>query len=77
METNGKFDHMTTEDLREALYDCDDERNALRKRTRQRELTDREKEEMVAMDAWAQQAHAEIMRRAGLVLVDGVWKPSK
>ena len=68
-------------DLREELEECDYERkelwrNALKEG--RRELSEEEQDRMEEMNSWASAAHAELMRRAGLVMsASGRWVPKQ
>jgi hypothetical protein len=65
MAPNYSFDNMTAEDIWRELYECDDMRKDLKRKTAGRNFTSQEQEELDAMNEWAEQAFAEIMRRRG------------
>lgn len=65
-EAEWSFEDMTTEELREQLNECDEERKLLSRRMRARGAagaTAEQEEQMERMDSWAVVAFAELLRR--------------
>ena len=78
-DPENKFPLASDADLRAELEECDYERKMLWRNALEqgrRELNKEEQEQMNEMNSWAADAHAELMRRAGLVMsASGRWVP--